>query len=553
MMKGTSDAQLERLSNAVARHIGLHFPKERWLDLQRAVGAAARECGWQLDLDRYVQALLSPASTQKLDGLASHLTVGETYFFREKRSLEVFEKDLVPELVRRRANRVIRVWSAGCATGEEPYSIAIILHKLMAALEGWEGKILATDLNPKSLQKAREGIYGEWSFRGVPPWVRCAYFETVAKDRWAIRPVIKQMVSFAELNLMADSFPLLSDTSLSNLLPAGPLPSGPSFSNTSGGFDMIFCRNVLMYFTPEGMRKVIGKLHRSLASDGWLIVSPTETSPDLFRQFATVSFGDVTLYRKSTAHPRKTMTLSAAVYEEDRSWPPLSEEGLENAEPVSAPIRPLPTMALPTVAPVCNPGQKSQDQRVHSEIEGSGCEGARQVIGPLVSQDDNDNDAQALLLRARDFANQGKLDTALAWCDKAIAADKMAARAYYLRATILQEQGYLPEAVFALKQTVYAEPQFVLGHFSLGNLALSHGERKESEKYFENVLLLLAQYGPEDIVPESEGLSAGRLREMIVSRRNCEAPIGGGKDQKRKLLQHRSRRTGKFLTESRSR
>ena len=113
---------------------------------------------------------------------------------------------------------------------------------------------------------------------------------------------------------------------------------------------------------------------------------------------------------------------------------------------------------------------------------------------------------------------KANLAAALIWCDKAIAADKMSARAYYLRATILQEQGSLPEALFALKQTVYAEPRFVLGHFSLGNLALKQGELKESGKHFENVLLLLAQHEPEDIVPESEGLSAGRLREMIVSR-----------------------------------
>ena len=92
----------------------------------------------------------------------------------------------------------------------------------------------------------------------------------------------------------------------------------------------------------------------------------------------------------------------------------------------------------------------------------------------------------------------------------------MSARAYYLRATILQEQGSLPEALFAFKQTVYAEPQFVLGHFSLGNLALTHGKLRESEKHFENVLLLLAHYEPADVVAESEGLSAGRLREIIA-------------------------------------
>jgi chemotaxis protein methyltransferase CheR len=120
-------------------------------------------------------------------------------------------------------------------------------------------------------------------------------------------------------------------------------------------------------------------------------------------------------------------------------------------------------------------------------------------------------------LLARICANQGKLAEALAWCDKAIAVDKLAARIHYLRATILQEQRSIPEALLALRHAVYAEPQFVLGHFALGNLTLKHGKPEESQKHFENVLLLLARCEPEDILPESDGLSAGRLKEMALT------------------------------------
>ncbi|MFZ1010141.1 MAG: CheR family methyltransferase [Candidatus Sulfotelmatobacter sp.] len=509
MTKKISEDQLLRLSDFVARYFGLHFPEERWFDLQRAVYGAAQECGYQQDIDRYVQELLLPALSQRqLEVLASYLTVGETYFFREKRSLEVLERDIVPELIQTRKDRAIRIWSAGCATGEEPYSIAILLSKLMAGLEKWDVEILATDLNFKSLQKASEGIYGEWSFRGTPPRVRSAYFEAVDKDRWAIRPAIKKMVTFAQFNLVDNSFPWHSNS---------------RHSNSIHGFDVIFCRNVLMYFTPEGINKVVRQLYRSLASNGWLIVSPTETSHELFSEFAAVNFGDVTLYRKSAADSRKTVTLPSVVYDENGSGSHLPEQRFKSSE-----------LAM---APVCTTAQKSQDHGIDSEnaephvpsfgkpsaIHGAGrADDARQIIGTLPSQ--NGNDVQAMLLLARACADQGNLAAALIWCDKAIAADKMAARAYYLRATILQEQGTLPDAVFAFKQTVYVEPQFVLGHFSLGNLALKHGRLSESEKHFENVLLLLAQYDPEDIVPESEGLSVGTLRDMIVSRRAGMAP-----------------------------
>ncbi len=497
MMEKISDAQLQRLSDSVARHLGLHFPSERRLDLLRGVCAAALECGCQHDLNRYVEELLLPAVTPKhLQVLANYLTVGETYFFREKRSLRALEKDIVPELIRTDTGRALKIWSAGCATGEEAYSVAILLSKLMAGLERWTVEILATDLNSKSLLKASEGIYGEWSFRGVPPSVRNAYFEPVEEHRWAISSLVKKMVSFAQLNLMDDS-----------LLPP---------SSSTRGFDVIICRNVLMYFTPQGMRKVVRRLYRSLANEGWLIVSPTETSRELFSDFASVDFGGVTLYRKSATLSGKTLTLRSVARGENEFPQPL-EHRLDHPEPV--------------IVPVCHPGRQSKDHEIHLEAEESTnlswgqasalrppgrYEDVQPTSGTLPEQ--NTLDAPAMLLVARTYANEGNLTAALAWCDRAIASDKMAARAYYLRATILQEQGSLPEALFAFKQTVYAEPQFLLGHFALGNLALHHGKLKESQKHFENVLLLLAQYDAEDIVPESEGLSAGRLREMIISR-----------------------------------
>jgi chemotaxis protein methyltransferase CheR len=524
------DAQLLRLSDFVARHLGLHYPRERWLDLQRGVCDAAQQWGGQQDLDQYVQELLRPVPTQRhLEVLAGCLTIGETYFFREKRSLDVFEQDIVPELMRTGTGKAIKIWSAGCATGEEPYSIAIMLSRLMAGLKKWNVEILATDISAKSLQKASAGIYGEWSFRGIPPPVRSAYFEAVEENRWALSSAIKKMVSFAQLNLMDDFFP------------------PPSHSTT--GFDVIFCRNVLMYFTPEGRRKVVQQLYRSLASDGWLIVSPTETSHQLFSEFITVNFSDATLYRKSSTQVGKTLTLPAVLRDENWFGARLAEQRLENSEPA--------------MAPVYDTSQESHDQESHDhQIDAEDAEtpaasyeralalhelgryeDVQQIIGALLLR--NADDAQAMLLLARAYANQGDLTLALLWCDKAIAADKMAARAYYLRAIILQEQGSLPEALVAFKQTVYADPQFVLGHFSLGHLALTHGKLRESEKHFENVLLSLAQHEPEDIVPESEGLSAGKLREMMVSQRAGVAsivlPIVSGTELSQRALQARGR------------
>jgi chemotaxis protein methyltransferase CheR len=251
-----------------------------------------------------------------------------------------------------------------------------------------------------------------------------------------------------------------------------------------------------------------------LATDGWLIVSPTETSQELFCEFTTVSFGDVTFYRKSATRLSTTDALS--VYAEGLSSLRLSEWVVKTPESAR-------TSSLQTTTSLEDshdeahpqntaPPAVSYEQALAFYEQGRYGEVER-VIPALLSADGNH--ASVMLLLARAYANQGKLPAALAWCEKAIAADKMAARAYYLRATILQEQGCLPEALLAFRQAVYAEPQFILGHFALGNLASQQGRHKESEKHFENVLLLLARCEPEEIVLESEGLSVGRLREAI--------------------------------------
>jgi len=212
MITKISDSVFLQLREFVASHLGLYFPGERWPELQRAVCGAAQECGRQHDLDRYIDGLLSPSLTQEqLEVLASHLTIGETYFFRENRSLEILEERIVPELIRAHVglSAPIRIWSAGCATGEEPCSVAIVLNKLLAGLKDRNVEILATDLNTKSLQKACMGTDGEWSFRGTPHWVRHTYFEAGKEGRCTIVPAIKKMVRFAQLNLMDEAYPPL--------------------------------------------------------------------------------------------------------------------------------------------------------------------------------------------------------------------------------------------------------------------------------------------------------------------------------------------------------
>ncbi len=500
-----SDILLSRLSKSVAAQMGLHFPRERWLDLERGIGSAAREFGFQ-DAESCIQWLVSsPLTKNQIEILASHLTVGETYFFREKKSFEILEDHILPELIRSRrgTERRLRIWTAGCSAGEEPYSIAILLSKMIADLKDWNMTILATDINPRFLQKASEGVYSEWSFRETPLWIKERYFKRTKEGRFEILPHLKKMVTFSSLNLAEDAY--------------------PSLLNNTNAMDIIFCRNVLMYFAPERVKNVIQHLYRSLVDGGWLIVSPSETSHVLYPQFVTVNFPGATLYRR----PRMGGAESGEIRETGK-W--------RNGEwEMSLPDFPVPSFSHPLTPPSPDPRslipdspksgivkerKATEPQRtLYAEAlalyeQGCYAEVAEKLL-ELFSHNQGTPEAMALLARA--YANQGKLAEALKWCEKAIAADELNSGLHYLRATILQEQNALDEAVLSLKRALYLDPNFVLAHFALGNLTLQQGKWKESGKHFENVLSLLSAYWQEDILPESEGMTAGRLVEIIRS------------------------------------
>lgn len=168
---GVPDALWGCLSEFIAQNTGLHFPPERRSDLQRGFTAAAAEFGFA-DSARCADWLLStPLTRPQLHTLASHLTVGETYFFRDRKTFDALAQHILPELLRRRRGREqrLRLWSAACSTGEEPYSLAILLQQLLPDWRDWHITILATDINPRSLQKAAAGVYGEWSFASRLP------------------------------------------------------------------------------------------------------------------------------------------------------------------------------------------------------------------------------------------------------------------------------------------------------------------------------------------------------------------------------------------------
>src|SRR5579863_9333039 len=180
------DTLWPRLSEFIAQQTGLHFPPERRLDLQRGMLEAAADFGF-VDAVTCADWLLSaPLTRPQLRTLASHLTIGETYFFREQKSFDALREHILPELIRGRRGREqrVRLWSAACSTGEEAYSLAILLQQLLPDWRDWCVTILATDINERSLRKAAGGVYGDWSLRDSSSSFRDKYFTRTAGQRF---------------------------------------------------------------------------------------------------------------------------------------------------------------------------------------------------------------------------------------------------------------------------------------------------------------------------------------------------------------------------------
>ncbi len=491
---------LVRLSDYLRRHMGLHYPPKKWNDLERQIMKSLADFNFS-DSGAFVDWLLSsvPPTRNQIEILASYLTIGETYFFREKQVFEILEKQILPELIsaRRGNERRIRIWSAGCCTGEEPYSIAILLSKMLPDWKNWNISILATDINTRFLQKASEGLYSPWSFRDCPPWVKEGYFRKAGKDHLELMDDIRKRVTFAYHNLVDDSY--------------------PSLANQTNAMDMIFCRNVVMYFSEETAKGIVSNLSRCLVDGGWMVINPSESSYIPSPPFSAVRFPNAVLYRKDS-RDQKAMGIPYL--------PPVFkiEEVEEPAKIIfeytfKENIAPMPeiretlfveaegTSVDETQRLSCDNAQALFAQGRYGEATGELLE--------LISRDPHA--VKALSLLAHAYANQGDLLEALKWCERAIGSDKFSPGLHYLRASILQEQGALDESIHSLKRALYLDPDFVLAHFAMGILNRRRGKAGEANRDFKNVLYLLRNCPQEEMLPESDGITAGRLAEIVQS------------------------------------
>ncbi len=477
------DELLQGLAAVVERHLGLYFPRERWRDLERGVEATCRELA-ETGVEACARKLLAAHPDRRLiESFGRHLTIGETYFFREPQAYRVLERHFLPELLaeRRRTGKALRFWSAACASGEEAYSLAILLRRLLPDLEDWQVTILGTDINSEALRKAEQGLYGEWSFRGSQEVLRDRWFSVIGPGRYQLRPEIRRLVTFAYHNLADDPYPALD--------------------NNTNAMDVIFCRNVLMYFAAPMRQRVLSGLQRCLMDGGILVTGAAESHlqpPDGLNRW---KLPEVSIFRKE-------------LRPEVRPWP---APPVPIPSPGKAPPPALPPAARREQPPA--PGHRGAEVLLDAYRRGEYVAICRQASGLRPTDSDF---APAALITARACANIGSLEEALLWVETVIARRRLDPEAHYLRALILDELGRTPEGLDALRTTLYIDPGFLPACVALGNVFHREGDRRQAERNYRNALVLLEPYADDDPVPHAEGMRAGRLREAVIT------AMGGG-------------------------
>src|SRR3972149_3997664 len=242
--------------------------------------------------NEYYQLLNSDKNKPECQEFITSLTTGETYFFRDKGQFSLLKNYLLPELIEKQMkDKTLKIWSAGCSTGEEAYSIAILIRELMQNylnpksaiqipnFDDWDILILGTDINEAAIKKARLGFYRDWSFRMVSEDVKKQWFRKV-KDGWKIDKGIIEMGNFEHIDLINDDY--------------------PDYKSMLHDMDLILCRNVFIYFIPDVVSRVISKLNETLTDGGYLMTGHAELPQQAIHNLRPKVFPESVVYKKSS-------------------------------------------------------------------------------------------------------------------------------------------------------------------------------------------------------------------------------------------------------------
>ncbi len=447
------DEQFRGFRDLIARRSGIYIHAADKEALRTHLGVRMEKRRTRSVADYF--RLLTSSPDNELDELLNLVAIQETHFFRDQAQFMALQRYVIPELLKAHSGKEtpLRIWSAGCSTGEEPYTIAMLLAENLSGVESPPPYILATDVSWSAIEAARRGVYGDRSLRNTPEDYRRRFFAQEGEN-CRLDESIKGMVEFRPFNLMNTPY---------------PGTNGP-------GWDIIFCRNVTIYFRPESTRKVIRRFYESLREGGYLFTGFSETLRYLSGDFVTVQLGGVFLYQKNRAVRGLAVKPRAARQRRTSSETPLAPSPRKGAGE-KGDSRPGATENLPSRA---------------SELLESGLsEQAAKLLVPLLEQPSPPT--EAVLLHAEILLNQGRAAEAKAACEEVIRREPVTVAGHYLLAIIHRTTGEEDQAVEMFRRVVYLRPDHALARFQLGELYAQRNDRDAARREYANALRLLQE------------------------------------------------------------
>lgn len=464
-------------------HSGLHFDQSNIKILERGLQRRMRAIGAKDygDYHRYLEKYGESRQEQKK--LLGLLTVGETYFFRYLAHFDALVHHVLPELiVRNRTQRSLRIWSAGCSTGEEPYTLAMTLREHFPVLDDWDVQILATDINKVALRRARQGVYGPRALRVTDPACREKYFQR-AGSAYVVDPRIRDMVRFAYLNLQTGAF--------------------PSVDNGTCNVDILFCRNVMIYFQLATSRRIVEKFSRCLSPGGFLFLGHAETLINISDRFQRQHQAGGFYYR---LREEGDAGHGAAV---PAPSPPVAPVSLPPPQP-ALPLPP-PVLSLPPAAPEAADLQELF-ARAEQEFNRENFRTASQDYDTILAH--LPKHVGAIVGKGFILANEGRYEQALEACEQALEVDDLRPEVYFLRGLICELQNDLTGALSEYRKALLLDMAFIMPHYNLSKVFWRLGRQRDARRELNNTIRLLEQTADEAIIPHSGGLSRAVFLEV---------------------------------------
>jgi chemotaxis protein methyltransferase CheR len=464
---------VQRFRELVEAALGLHFDDGAVGNLQRVLTNRLAVRGQDCE-DYLVHLADRRGAGAEIAALAAELTVGETYFLRHLEQFQALTGTVVPELLRTPRPGPLRLLSAGCSTGEEAYSLAIALRErgVTAAVS-----ILGVDVSPVSIARARSGVYNEWSLRSVPPDVRRRWF-TVTGSNVVVHPEIQAAVRFERCNFAEDDAVLWRP----------------------GSFDVIFCRNVIMYFAPALMSRIVARFARSLIPGGYLFLGSAETLRGLSTDFGLCESDGTFYYRRTTG--------------------PLAEE----VAVTTSAVRAAPAAGEPAATRTSPTGSILEPGQLDAVLELFGRERFAEALSVMDALPaPAEADPEVLLLRAALLAHSGRLSAAEQACHRLLEIDRRSAGAHVLLAMCREGEQDLPAAVAHCRTAITFDPAFAMPHVHLGRLAVRMGDRGTAQRqYATSARLLPAETGRRILI-----FGGGFDREALISLCRAQGAAAG--------------------------